>query len=208
MRENFTFTLYSAYRVNFSGDREIIEKLRHDNIEAVADIFKAYYKNMYTFAAYMINDAEAAHDIVLDVLLRIWENRGGDIHASLKNYLITATRNKCVNYLNSLHIQDRNNLKWMQAHVASDTVDFIEDEEFRRDVEALAASLPDQCRNVFILRVLNGYSYKEIAEKLGISQSSVKVQLHRAGKKLRKKLPDIKNIYLLMAIIDCIVRAN
>lgn len=192
--------------VRTSNEGEIIAKLNGGDIEAVADIFLAYYQHMYAFAANMINDTEAAHDIVLDVLMNVWDKRNADFHTSLRSYLFAAVRNGCLNYMHSLHIEDRNNRKWMQAHIASDTTRFLDDEEVRLQIEQLAADLPEQCRNVFALRVFEGYSYKEIAEKLKISQSAVKVQLHRAGQKLRKKLSGVNNIDLLLLIIFILVK--
>lgn len=192
--------------MDIADDRQIIERLKQGNIDAISDIFTIYYRRMYSFAAYMINDRDAAHDVVLDILLKVWENRSTEIRTSFRNYLLTALRNGCINYLNSLNIRDRNDAKWMQAHIVSDTVGFIEDEDLRRNVEALASDLPEQCRKVFSLRVLNGYSYNEIAVILGISENAVKVQLHRAGKKLKKKMADINDIYILLAVIACIVK--
>ncbi len=61
-------------------------------------------------------------------------------------------------------------------------------DELRAAMDESVAQLPESLRAVFVLRDLEGLSTKETAEVLGISQSSVKVRLHRARMQLRRQL--------------------
>lgn len=66
---------------------------------------------------------------------------------------------------------------------AEDALSFIQTVE---DLERAAVHLPEQYREVFALLRIEGYSVKEVAEKLGMSESAVKVSAHRCAKKLRE----------------------
>ena len=185
-------------------DRKILERLNAQDPGAVNVLFEDYYEQLYSFASYMISNSEVAHDLVQDVFVRIWENRSSlNLHTSLRNYMFSAVRNNCLNHLKSLNVEDRHNRKWLMAHIESETVDVIEDAELRRQIDGLVSELPSQCRDIFSLRYYEGFSYKEISMSMNVSESVVKVQLHRAVKKLREKLHLIKDpgLYIVIAAI-------
>ncbi len=59
--------------------------------------------------------------------------------------------------------------------------------ELNQEMRLLASAInamPEKCRNVFVLRKIQGYSQREIAEKLGISENTVETHLARGVKKL------------------------
>ena len=66
--------------------------------------------------------------------------------------------------------------------------------DVREAIERAADQLPDIQRAVLMLRDWEGYSYKEIAEITGLSDSQVKVYLFRARKKMKELLVDISNV--------------
>lgn len=185
-----------------SEDAHIIERLNVKDPEAINDLFNSFYGSLYSFASYMISDQEVAHDLVQDVFVRVWENAGAiSLHTSLRNYLFAAVRYNCINHLKELNIEDRNNRRWLLAHIESETVDAIEDEEMRSQINQLIESLPKQCREIFTLRYHNGFTYKEISMSLNVSENVVKVQIHRAIKKLREKLVQIKDPLIFAAVL-------
>jgi len=65
---------------------------------------------------------------------------------------------------------------------------------FTSDVERCVARLPDGCREVLVLHDIEGYTHKEIAESLQISEGTSKSQLFRAREKMRGMLKSFKEI--------------
>ncbi|MFV9615616.1 MAG: RNA polymerase sigma factor [Gammaproteobacteria bacterium] len=70
-------------------------------------------------------------------------------------------------------------------HISS-IEDIVENEQFRAQVHIAINKLPDAYRNVLLLRDIEGYDTGEVAELLDLSESNVKVRLHRARAALKK----------------------
>lgn len=183
--------------------RTLIELLKNKDKQSISYLFDTHYERLYLFAEKFIYDADKAHDIVQDVFVRLWENgKKIEITSSLSGYLFTAVRNGCLDYLRALRIEDRHNQKYLEAYIESYTVDAIEEDELLETIKKMLDGFPPQCRKIFELRLLQGYKYKEIAQELHISESVVKVQIHRAFKKLKASFPISKEFFsfLLLAV--------
>lgn len=152
---------------------------------------------MYIITKY-IYDSDRAHDIVQDVFLKIWENAERlELKSSIQHYLFTSVRNGCLNYLKSLQIEDRNNRKYVEAYIESQNVDMVEDEDLLAKIRQVLDELPDRCREVCLLRFVEGYKYNEIAVALKMNENTVKVQLHRGMERLRQAFSTYDYIVLL-----------
>jgi RNA polymerase sigma-70 factor (ECF subfamily) len=68
--------------------------------------------------------------------------------------------------------------------------DLAQSGEFRSVLDAAVATLSETLRSVFVLRDIEGLSTAEVAEVLGLTETNVKVRLHRARLALREKLPE------------------
>lgn len=179
---------------------EILVKLRNRDESAINILFDTYYENLYLFAEKFIYDKDKAHDLVQDVFVKIWEDASKiEFTKSVRYYLFTSVKNKCLNYLRKLKIEDKNNRKYLEAHIDSHTVGMIDDVEIIGKIKSIIEDLPQQCREIYKLRVFYGYKYKEIAEDLGVSENTVKVQISRANTKMQEGLKQQpSNISLLI----------
>ena len=145
----------------------------------------------------VLNDRQLAEEAVQDVFIKLWET--GDslsIDTSLSAYLIKMTRNRSIDYLRAnerriktVSIEDLEIQLQLHKYGMEDSID----EELFTDAleEALNKAikqLPAQCRQIFILNRLEGFSTKEIAEKLQISVSTVKTQISRALIRLKETI--------------------
>lgn len=180
------------------GNDDMIERLRRRDESAVAVLFDRYYKRLHLFAEQHIYDSDRAHDIVQDVFLKLWENADKLIlKTSVVGYLFAAVRNGCLNYLRDLEIEDRNNRKYAEAYVESNNVDMLEDEELLAKVREVIDGLPDKCKEVCLLRFVDGCKYSEIACRLDMNENTVKAHLHRGMERLRQAFADYDFVFLL-----------
>jgi RNA polymerase sigma-70 factor (ECF subfamily) len=90
--------------------------------------------------------------------------------------------------LNSDTIEQLNILAASDAWI--DPLEGIKMDELRNRIEQSMEHLPEQCRKILILSRTEELSHKEIAEQLGISENTVKVQIYRALIKLRVLLKE------------------
>ena len=136
-----------------------------------------------------------------DVFLRIWETAERLVlKSSIQHYLFASVRNGCLNYLKSLQIEDRNNRKYVEAYIESQNVDMVEDEELLVKIRQVLDELPDKCREVCLLRFVEGYKYSEIAASLAMNENTVKAQLHRGMERLRQAFSGYDYVVVLCAL--------
>lgn len=180
---------------------EIVAGLKRREETALAVLFDMYYEKMYLFAERYIYDSDKAHDVVQDVFLKIWENAERlVVNMPIHHYLFASVRNGCLNYLRSLQIEDRNNRKYAEACIESNTVDMVDDEEVLQKIKQILDELPDKCREVCLLRFVEGYKYGEIALRLDINENTVKTQLHRGMERLKQAFADYDYVVVLCAL--------
>lgn len=145
--------------------------------------YDKYHKQMYAFAYKYTRSGSAAEDIVQQAFLKLWENRSGLNPASgLGGYLFAISRNLTLNALRSYNPQTSDT-----SPLVSDN--FLPDLE-RRDLlaqldKAIARLSPQKIR-VCRLKIDEGLSNAEIAERLHISVNTVKVLYYQAIQQLRK----------------------
>jgi RNA polymerase sigma-70 factor (ECF subfamily) len=141
---------------------------------------------------------ETAEDIVKDFFVSFWNNREKlEITTSLSAYLFKSVRNACINYL--LRDKQRNRtisieeINWLEIKMKEPfSGDFLMGNIFAKEIESqifdAIEKLPEGCCEVFKLSRIEGLSHKQIAEKLNISENTVKVQIYRALKSLKEAI--------------------
>lgn len=169
------------------NNKQLVRDLKQDVPEAFRLLYKTYFSGLYHFANSIINNELVAKDIVQEVFITVWDRRKNLKEAnSIENYLYVAVRNSCYTYLK--REKQHLDLEALQnVSIPAEVVPEIENSEDRILWDAVE-SLPLQCKIIFKLIVIEEYSYKEVAEKLGISVNTVKTQMIRACQSLRKKL--------------------
>lgn len=172
-------------------DEVFLKGLRRRDNMVFGQIFEKYHASMFRFAETFVFRAEVAEDIVQEVFIKIWEKPDIQIERSLKSYLFLMVRNSCIDYLRALQVEDKRMRKLLEAQILSDTTDLEFDDVTSEIIKRTINKLPEQCRQVYQLSVYDSLKYNDIALKLNISVSAVKVQMFRARKYLRE------NLYLL-----------
>lgn len=182
-------------------DKELIELLKKNNHIAYAELFDKYFRKLYVFALNVVFREDVANDIVQDVFIHIYEKSGlSDYSGSLKAYLFTSVRNRCFNYLRDRKVEDRRMNLYLEACLYSDYIDAIEEEEVLRRIWRFMDELPATCRDICHMRWKEGRSMEEIASRLQISESTVRVQLHRGMEKMRRYFEDTDISMILFMI--------
>ena len=78
----------------------------------------------------------------------------------------------------------------------------IEALELEEKINNIINSLPDKCKQIFLMSRFEGLKYNEIAEKLNISVKTVEAQMSKALKVLRENLKDYLTILIIMCLIN------
>lgn len=166
-----------------------------------ADFRKIYDATMYMLykVSYrIVNDEEAAEDIVHDSLIKM--NEKAMVFPSLndaKYWLIRVVKNASLNYAKRKGREKKAYEKALyedQRKQDSGETDYLKAEAISKAKEALN-KLPEKLRVVLILREYADLNYKEIGRVLGITEGNVKVRVFRAREQLAKLIGE-EDVYL------------
>ncbi len=149
--------------------------------------FDSFFRKLYLplgmYALRIVDDAQSAEDIVEDTFMKAWQIIVDDKEiADFKAYMYRMVRNACISYL-----RNRKEIVGLEFVPEADEEAVDTSERDARIWKAID-ELPDKCREVFLLSKQDGLSNEEIAEKMGISISTVKNQMTKAFSRLRDTL--------------------
>ena len=166
--------------------QEIIDECRAGSAKAQFQLYKLYYKAMYSVSIRIINDEMEAEDVMQEAFLSAFNKIGtykGEV--SFGAWLKRIVVNRSLDYLKKRKVQ------FEEVNERTAQVADYQMETKEVDVEALKKAiqnLSDGYRVVLSLYVIEGYDHEEISQILGISNSASRTQLLRAKQKLRELL--------------------
>lgn len=190
-------------------DEQLLHLLRSDDRAAFAEIYDRYWEYMSLYVLKITRSPEDACDIVQDVFVSIWKRRAElMINGSLKAYLLKSVRNLSLRYIEK-NISKKGflaslSLYWKNSCVS--TTHALEFHELESKLTRVVAQLPPKMQQVFVLSRHENLSYREIAQRLGIAETTVKKQVNNALKLIRTEVSSINTITILVTI--CAVAAN
>jgi RNA polymerase sigma-70 factor (ECF subfamily) len=151
-------------------------------------LYTRFRPGLSSFAAAIVRNSEDADEIVNDLFVSIWEKRDALIlDDSLKNYLFTAVKNRCLNHIKKARLPFADMPDEFVAVSSSPTADTLMDgKELQNHINRLIEQLPTKCKQVFLLSRIFDLSYKEIAEIMDISTKTVENQIGIALKFLKE----------------------
>jgi RNA polymerase sigma-70 factor (ECF subfamily) len=184
--------------VNAEEDIALFERIQKNDLPAYEIIFKRYYGELYRFAFSYLREATIAEEIAQEVFLYIWEKRKKiTIQTTLKTYLYSAVKNKCLNYirLELPRQQSTADISEVVIGISEKHHDEGENERLKKYIQTAINNLPTKCRQIFMLSRNAGMTYDEIAEELNLSKKTVENQMGIALKKLRESLDGVYKKY-------------
>lgn len=169
-------------------------------VEQVKECYKAHLHKVVNFANIYLCDIVASHDIASEVFAKIWENRNKiDFSTEILPYLMTLTKNNCLNRLKRMKIEERyitaSRQRNERLHLNYRSLGEVSSMKiFSNEVECILhdslVKMPIKIKNTFILSRFRDMKYNEIAEELDISVKTVEKRISEALKILRVSLKD------------------
>lgn len=152
----------------------------------IEQLYTSSYQRMLAMARLILKDEKEAEDVASDVFARLADGSIALPPERPESYLLTVTRNKCLDHIRRLSLRER-----MERRLSlSEPSPSFEDSDMQRLTEMVdyaEMTFPRQTWRVFQLRFGEGLLYREIAEKLGISETSVYKHLAKALERLKEK---------------------
>jgi RNA polymerase sigma factor (sigma-70 family) len=172
------------------SDADLIERVLAGEPDCFQPLVQRYQASLYRVACALVLDPDAAADIVQDAFVRAYANLARCHDRRRFHFWLLATlRNRGLDYLKErrrrdLSLSDDAVVRRAELTdlVASDAAERI---ALRRALDAALARLSPPLRETFVLRHVEQWSVDEIAELLGLTESGVKMRLHRARLQLQ-----------------------
>ncbi len=185
--------------------RELIRLLHNEAY--FEQMYHDYYSELIRFAKNILFDDSEAKDVVQETFLDLWRQKKDIvIKCSLRTYLFACVKNRALNRIQHLNVIDKHQSQLKEAYLTAYNLEDIDDEEMKQDVHAILNTLPNQMKLVVEYHCLYGWTYKDIAEEMGIGVNTVKTHMSRAFKKLRIELTKTgrynKDLVTILLLID------
>jgi len=172
--------------------QHLLSKIKEDDSNAFRRLYDIFFPKIARYTEYFLKIAHQCEDVVSEVFVELWLNRRKLIDVkNLEAYIYTITKNK------ALQIINRNNKKKHSSYDLNHFTFAIESEspeeiQINKELDIIINNaineLPKRCRLIFIMAREEGLKYREIAERLSISEKTVNAQMVTAIKKLTNNL--------------------
>ena len=186
------------------SDEELVRRAKASDLEAFEALTTRYERQVYSLALRMLRNEQDAEDVTQQTFLSLVENLDGfRQEARFATWLMRIATHAALKV-----IRKRKGLETVSLEAATEPQDdsesiphpefiadwrespgrLVEQNETRRLIDDALASLDEKHRLVFLLRDVEGWSVRETAQALGLSEANVKVRLLRARLQLRERL--------------------
>ena len=187
-----------GYAVDFDG--QLYNGLSIGKAEAFASVFDRYHRLLYALAYRYLKSGPEAEDAVQHTFMRLWEQRETfDFSEGLRSLLFTILKNYILNELRHQRIVLEKHEELLQQNSEEeDVMKALEDADFRRHLRSVIGKLPPQKQKICLMKIEQGLSNQEIADKLHITIPTVKSHYTQAIKQLRGMIDK-----LILILLGC-----
>lgn len=178
--------------VDSINEKRLLTELKNGSFHAFERLYNMYSGKLYNFIMRISSGNQyMAEEVVQSAFIRVWEVRERvEPESSFISFLCTIAKNLLMNMYQRQTVEYVYNeyLKNTGADRDSQTEESIDLRFLNEYIDSLAEELPAQRKKIFILSKRQNYTNKEIAEMMGISESTVATQLSLAVKFMREQL--------------------
>lgn len=172
-------------------DPDLVTLIKQGNKHAFEAIFRRYHRRLYFMAMKYLKNSDLAEDAVQDIFLKLWETREKlDPEKSVRKFLFTCMKNHIMNMIRNRKNKLLDGYEMNQETVPDDK-DILDDlyySECKNAIQNGLSGMSERKRKVFELKVFEGLSNPEVADKLSISINTVKVHYYNSSQHIKAVL--------------------
>jgi RNA polymerase sigma-70 factor (ECF subfamily) len=184
-----------------SANNRIIDSTEYGLLESVKldktsfdQIYRQYWSKLYIYAFNVLKEKEICEDIIEEIFIDLWTKKDDIRISDLNSYLYQSVKYQIFNHFRRSKYKNQLLLKLDLMSTQYQIDELYEKKELKAQIKRLISRLPKQRRLIFQMSRYDGFSNKEISENLNISLQTVKNQISKSLKFIRRSL---KNISLL-----------
>lgn len=187
---------YSTY-----SDNELAVLLKTGDSKAYAEIYERFWGILYRYSRKLLQSDNEADDVVQDTFVMLWSKAADlELRISLSSFLYASVRNSILKKFKHSKVKDKYlaSLDKFMDEGNAVTDHLVRERELAARIEYEVSLLPDKMREIFLMSRRENLSYKEIAERLGIAENTVKKQIFRALRALKLKFGSMLTVALTL----------
>ena len=174
-------------------ETKLIKDLQDGSRAAFNALYEMYCGRLYAFCYQYTKSREDSEEIVQDVFVKLWTHRGeidADTYGTCAYFLFRLMKNQLINrykaLINSPVFEEYTNV--LSSEESHDTARTIEYREFKETLSSIIQRLPQTQRNVARCRLLEELNTEETAQRLSLSEQTIRNQFSLALKIIREQL--------------------
>lgn len=186
------------------SDEELLRAYRDGDSEAFKQLFHRYRGPLFNFLLRRVGDRGRAEELYQDSWTKVIERCGafrGD--SKFSTWLYTIARNACIDHQRKMKFRGHASLDETQRGADQPRVERVANpglapdqlasgQALRERIRIAVEALPEEQREVFLLRQLQGLGFREIAEVVGVPVNTVKSRMRYALERLQLGLDDLR----------------
>lgn len=183
-------------------EEKLISRAAAGDGAAFSELMTIHEKRMYAVALRMCANREDAQDCLQDAMLRVYRSIGGfKGQSSFSTWVYRITMNTCLDELRRRKTRSAASLDnmleggWAPTDGGNGPEKQAVASEQRRVLNSAIAELPEDMRSAIVLRDVQGFSYEEIADMLGVNIGTIKSRISRGREKLRQILKENAELF-------------
>ncbi len=183
-------------------EKQLIIALRNDSHEAFHTLYDFYKHRVCRFIFNILGSYDETEEVFQSVFEKLWEHRHIlDSESPIGAYIYKIAQNRVYDVLRQRTSRKLFEKKLSEMTEKSDSLSesLLHDRDFNQYLEQLVRQLPERRKEIFLLRYFHHLSYREIAEKLNITENTVDTQLRHAIGFLRTHVG--KELFMLASIV-------
>lgn len=186
----------SKYKSADWSDEMLLDLIKQsDDRAAFAELYERYWESLTDIAYQRLKSVEAAQEAVQDIFVKLFLRRSElELKSNVEAYLKTALKYKVYNAYRSQQIHSNYVAHVMNENTvdSSNPLQSLQTKELKEKINNVALLMPDKCKEVFLLSKFENLSHVEIAERMGISVSTVKKHITKAMGIMRANLGEYR----------------
>ncbi len=183
------------------SDAELIRLIKQGDRAAFTEVYKRYAESLAGFAASKLYDLDDARDVLHDLFVKLWEDRYTiTVDDNLRSFLFAAIRYKIIDKIRrNVTRQEYDVLLQALAEPQANGIEqLLETKELQQLVDQSLEQLPARTKQIYQLSRNEHLSITEIAQRLDLSEQTIKNQLSIALKHLRQAIAGLGILALMM----------
>lgn len=184
-------------------NKDVIEQISNGSEKAFSELYSSYYSYLNAVALCYLLDKEIVAEIVDDVFINIW-NKRETLSYPIHYYLVRSVQNGCLNHIRMQRAQQNvldehkdRMLAFQENYIHSTPVplQYVEMQQTEEEIRLAVNQLPPKCKMIFEEYFYAGKTVEVIADDMGLTISTVRVQVKNATDRLKQALKHLLLIF-------------